>query len=124
MIQYVFLIINVYVKGGISTRNSTLIVCLKMQYNQGIVKLDYKEKEVDMTDELLIEIRDLLKEINTNQNQLPKLLYSKHIAENYSINLNKATEFCQKYGINFGGWCIETTKFQEILHNSNGNLFE
>lgn len=77
-----------------------------------------------MTDELLIEIRDLLKEINTNQNTLPKLLYAKQIAENYSVNLNKATEFCQKYGINFGGWCIETTKFQEILHNSNGNLFD
>lgn len=77
-----------------------------------------------MTDELLIEIRDLLQEINTNKNQLPKLLYAKQIAENYSINLNKATEFCQKYGINFGGWCIESAKFQEILHNSNGNIFE
>ncbi len=77
-----------------------------------------------MTDELLKEIRDLLKEIKTNQNQLPKLLYSKQIAENYSINLNKATEFCQRYGINFGGWCIEITKFYEILHNSNGKLFE
>lgn len=77
-----------------------------------------------MTDELLKEIRDLLKEIITNKNNLPKLLYSKQIAENYSINLNKATEFCQRYGINFGGWCIETTKFQKILHNSNGNLFE
>lgn len=77
-----------------------------------------------MTDELLIEIRDLLQEINTNKNQLPKLLYAKQIAENYSINLNKATEFCQKYGINFGGWCIESEKFQEILHNSNGNIFE
>lgn len=77
-----------------------------------------------MTDELLIEIRDLLEQVATNKNQLPRLLYAKHIAENYSINLNKATEFCQRYGINFGGWCIETTKFQEILHNQNGNLFE
>ena len=77
-----------------------------------------------MTDELLIEIRDLLKESITNQNQLPQLLYAKHIAKNYSINLNKATEFCQRYGINFGGWCIETTKFYDILHNSNGKLFE
>lgn len=77
-----------------------------------------------MADELLIEIRDLLKEICTNKNQLPKLLYAKQIEENYSVNLNKATEFCQKYGINFGGWCIESRKFQEILHNSNGNLFE
>ena len=77
-----------------------------------------------MTDQLLIEIRDLLKEINTNQNQLPKLLYAKEIAGNYSINLNKATAFCQRYGINFGGWCVESTKFQEILHNANGNLFD
>lgn len=77
-----------------------------------------------MANELLIEIRDLLKNFCTNENQLPKLLYAKQIAKNYSINLNKATEFCQKYGINFGGWCIESTKFQEILHNSNGNLFE
>lgn len=78
-----------------------------------------------MSDELLIEIRDLLKEICANKNNnLPKLIYAKQIAKNYSINLNKATEFCQRYGINFGGWCIESTKFQEILHNSNGNLFE
>jgi len=77
-----------------------------------------------MTDELLTEIRDLLKELCTNKNTLPKLLYAKQIAESYAINLNKATEFCQRYGIHFGGWCIETTKFQEILHNSNGNLFE
>lgn len=77
-----------------------------------------------MANELLLEIRNLLKEFCTNKNQLPQLLYAKQISENYSVNLNKATEFCQRYGINFGGWCIETTKFQEILHNSNGNLFE
>lgn len=77
-----------------------------------------------MSDVLLIEIRNLIKELCNNQNNLPKLLYAKDIAENYSINLNKATEFCQKYGINFGGWCIESAKFQEILHNSSGNLFE
>lgn len=77
-----------------------------------------------MANELLIEIRDLLKELCISKKQLPKLLYAKQIAENYSVNLNKATEFCQRYGINFGGWCIESTKFQEILHNSNGNLFE
>ena len=77
-----------------------------------------------MTDDLLIEIRDLLKEIKTNKNSLPKLLYAKQIAENYKVNLNKATEFCQRYGTNFGGWCIESTKFQEILHNADSNLFE
>lgn len=76
-----------------------------------------------MADEILIEIRDLLKEIYTNKNQLPKLIYAKEIKENYPVGLNKATELCQKYGINFGGWCIETTRFQEILHNSSGNLF-
>ena len=77
-----------------------------------------------MTDEILIEIKELLKEFCSTQNQLPKLLYAKDIAKNYSINLNKATAFCKKYGINFGGWCIESAKFQEILQNSNGNLFE
>ena len=76
-----------------------------------------------MSDVLLIEIRDLIKELCNNQNNLPKLLYAKDIAKDYMINLNKATEFCKKYGINFGGWCIESTKFKEILHNSNGNLF-
>lgn len=77
-----------------------------------------------MADEILLEIKELLQQFCSSHHQLPKLLYSKEIAENYHINLNRATEFCQKYGINFGGWCIETTKFQEILHNSNGNLFE
>lgn len=77
-----------------------------------------------MTDELLIEIRDLIKEFYTKQNQLPRLIYAKEIANNYSINLNKATEFCKKYGINFGGWCIENTKFQEVLKNASGNLFQ
>lgn len=77
-----------------------------------------------MSDELLIEIRDLLKEIDTNQNSLPRMVYAKEIKQNYPINLNKATEFCKKYGTNLGGWCIESTKLQEVLHNADGNLFE
>ncbi len=76
-----------------------------------------------MTDEILIEIRDLLKEFCSKNNQLPELLYAREIKDNYPIGLNKATEFCQKYGTNFGGWCIERTKFQELLHNAKGNLF-
>ena len=74
-------------------------------------------------EEPLNEIRNLLTEL-CNKNNLPVLIYAKEISSNYKVNLNKATEFCQKYGINFGGWCIEITKFQEILHNSKGNLFE
>lgn len=74
---------------------------------------------------LLVEIRDLLKEQCTNiSNDLPNLIYAKEIEQHYRVNLNKATEFCKKYGINFGGWCIESTKLREILHNKNGNLFK
>lgn len=74
---------------------------------------------------LLVEIRDLLKEQCTNvSNDLPNLIYAKDIEKNYRVNLNKATEFCKKYGINFGGWCIERKKFEEIMHNKKGNLFE
>lgn len=76
-----------------------------------------------MKEKLLIEIRDLLSKL-CNKNNLPVLVYAKEIASNYKINLNKATEFCQKYGTNFGGWCIENTKFQEILHNADKNLFD
>lgn len=74
---------------------------------------------------LLVEIRDLLKEQCTNaSNDLPNLIYAKDIEQNYRVNLNKATEFCKRYGINFGGWCIESTKFKEIMHDKKGNLFE
>ena len=67
------------------------------------------------------EIVDLLKSINQNlenlnkQDNLPKLIYAKEIAEKYKVNKNKATAFCKKYGINFGGYCIEVDKFKEIL---------
>lgn len=77
-----------------------------------------------MPNEILREIKNLLNEISNNRNSLPQVIYAKDIAKNYSINLNKATEFCKKYGINFGGWCIESARFQEILHNASGNLFE
>lgn len=76
-----------------------------------------------MKDEILTEIRNLLKDLCTTNNNLPKMIYAKEIADNYSINRNRATEFCQKYGTNFGGWCVESTRFQEILHNADGNLF-
>ena len=76
-----------------------------------------------MTEEILIEIRDLLKQLVQKQTDLPKLVYPKEITKKYPINLNKATELCKKYGTNFGGYCIETTKFQELLHNADINLF-
>lgn len=69
------------------------------------------------------EIKTILKELY-KKDMLPHLVYAKEISENYKINLNKATEFCKKYGTNFGGWCIESKKFQEVLHNAEGNLFE
>lgn len=77
-----------------------------------------------MVDEILIEIRDLLKQIVEKQTDLPRVIYAKEIANKYPVNLNKATELCKKYGTNFGGYCIEVTKFQELLHNADVNLFE
>ena len=78
-----------------------------------------------MLKEILIEIKNSLQKICSDESKkLPELIYAKEITKNYPINLNKATEFCKLYGINFGGWCIESTKFKEILHNARGNLFE
>lgn len=64
--------------------------------------------------ELLTEINKNLEELKQKEN-LPKLIYAKEISDNYQINRNKATEFCKKYGTNFGGYCIESDKFKEIL---------
>ena len=67
---------------------------------------------------------DLLETIlNTKQNNLPKLLYAKEIAENYRVNVNTATQFCKKYGTNFGGYCIELEKFKEILQTKGMQIF-
>ncbi len=77
-----------------------------------------------MTDEILIEIRDLLKQIVQKQPKLPKLIYAKEIEKEYPVNLNKATELCKRYGTNFGGYCIEENKLKELLHNANGDLFK
>lgn len=69
------------------------------------------------------EVVELLKSINNNleaikqENNLPKLIYVKEIAEKYKVNKNKATDFCKRYGTNFGGYCIEANKFKEILQN-------
>ena len=63
---------------------------------------------------LLQSINKNLEELNKKEN-LPKLIYAKEIAENYQVNLNKATNFCKKYGTNFGGYCIEAEKFKEVL---------
>lgn len=74
------------------------------------------------------EVVELLKSINNNleaikqENNLPKLLYVKEIAEKYKVNKNKATDFCKKYGTNFGGYCIEANKFKEILQNKGSEL--
>ena len=66
----------------------------------------------------------ILESINKNLEDLkksreyPRLIYAKEIAENYKVNRNKATEFCKKYG----GYCIESEKFKEILQNNNNAL--
>lgn len=77
-------------------------------------------REQQRTNELLETI------LNTKQNlyNLPKLLYAKEIAQNYNVNLNKATNFCKKYGTNFGGYCIEIEKFKEILQTAGTEIFD
>lgn len=74
-------------------------------------------REQQRTNELLETI------LNTKQNNLPKLLYAKEIAENYKVNVNTATQFCKKYGTNFGGYCIELEKFKEILQTKGMQIF-
>ena len=75
------------------------------------------------------ELIDILKSINQNledlkkKENLPKLIYAKDIADNYQVNRNKATEFCKKYGTNFGGYCIEIEKFKEILQTKGTEIF-
>lgn len=75
------------------------------------------------------EIVNLLKNINKNleelkkKENLPKLIYAKEIAENYQVNKNKATNFCKKYGTNFGGYCIEAEKFKQILQTEGTKIF-
>ena len=72
----------------------------------------------------------LLKSINKNledikkEKQLPRLIYAKEIAEKYKVNKNKATQFCKKYGTNFGGYCIESDRFKEVLQNEGTKIFE
>lgn len=75
-------------------------------------------REQQKTNELLETI------LNTKQNNLPKLLYAKEIAENYRVNVNTATQFCKKYGTNFGGYCIELEKFKEILQTAGTEIFD
>lgn len=82
----------------------------------------------------MVDLEELLEEqrktnklletiLNTKQNNLPKLIYAKEIAQNYNVNLNKATEFCKIYGTNFGGYCIEADKFKEILQTKGIEIF-
>ncbi len=78
-----------------------------------------------MQDEILMilqSINENLEELNKKGN-LPKLIYAKEIAENYQVNLNKATNFCKKYGTNFGGYCIEADKFKEVLQTKGIGIF-
>ena len=67
---------------------------------------------------LKIIVTDLEEIKESKPNDLPRLIYAKEIAENYKVNKNKATEFCKKYGVNFGGWCITKEKLREILNNN------
>lgn len=76
-----------------------------------------REEVIKLQDKILMLLQSInqnLEELNKKEN-LPKLVYAKEIAENYQVNLNKATDFCKKYGTNFGGYCIEVDKFKEVL---------
>ena len=76
------------------------------------------------------EVIEILKNINQNledikkQDNMPKLIYAKEIAEKYNVNKNKATDFCKKYGINFGGYCIEADKLKEILQTKGFQILK
>lgn len=67
------------------------------------------------------QLLEILKSINQNledikkEGNLPRLIYAKEIAEKYKVNLNTAIEFCKRYGTKFGGYCIESDKFKEVL---------
>ena len=66
--------------------------------------------------QLLENIASILEEIRKSKsNDLPRLVYAKEIAENYKVNKNKATEFCKKYGVNFGGWCITEKALERVF---------
>lgn len=76
------------------------------------------------------QLLEILQNINQNledikkEKDLPRLIYAKEIADNYKVNINKATVFCKKYGTNFGGYCIETERFKEILQTKGKDIFE
>lgn len=67
------------------------------------------------------QLLEILKSINQNledikkEGDLPRLVYAKEITEKYKVNLNTAIEFCKRYGTKFGGYCIESDKFKEVL---------
>ncbi len=73
--------------------------------------------------QILKDISDKL-DVLLNKKPMPKLLYAKDIANNYKVNVSKATRLCKEYGTNFGGWCIEAEKFKEILQNEGKQLFD
>ena len=72
---------------------------------------------------MLEEVIDILKEINSNleeikkKESLPRVIKAKEISETYKVGLNAATEFCKKYGTKIGGYGIEQDKFKELLQS-------
>ena len=74
------------------------------------------------------EVLRALEKINNNLEELknkqhvPKLLYTKDITEHYNVNRNRATQLCKRYGTNFGGWCIEASKLEEVFRTAGQNI--
>ena len=72
---------------------------------------------------LLNQINQKLEELSKKEDT-PRLIYTKELSEKYPINRNKATKFCKKYGTDFGGYCIESDKFKEILQTEGTKIFK
>ena len=76
------------------------------------------------------QVIEVLKNINQNLEDIKKkkyfarLIYAKEIAEKYRVNVNTAIKFCKRYGTKFGGYCIESDKFKEILQTAGTSIFD
>ena len=78
---------------------------------------DTKRGDEEMSDEAIELLKSIDKHLEelTQKEDTPRLIYAKELSEKYPINRGTAIQFCKKYGIKFGGYCIEADKLKEIL---------
>ena len=74
------------------------------------IDLNLTKKEEELLKKQEKHLEELKKKEDT-----PRLIYAKELSEKYPINRGTAIQFCKKYGIKFGGYCIEADKLKEIL---------